>query len=302
MRSLWVGEPPWLVWVRPACGGAPGACQGGHCSLVCWREPPAGGTCSPRGEPKSRLICVACHPGHCRGLCLKIIFVLAPGFLRTIFSQCLCCDYQAVSSMDAKSSITSGDESESNVSSLGQRLQVGMIVPTDSEEEQQGARTNGDHLKSLPRSLRWRIQLGILHDPIASTNFAKNAKESICNLNSILSHNEDEISRQAERFKNLVEKYTEETSEVDNEHPDLSPSMPSDKFEFDSTSNSAEVDPLTAMVMEKEAQETRKAELYLKYRKERARMKRGLATEARVIESESDEVDRASVSGYNVYC
>ena len=237
-----------------------------------------------------------------RGQCLKIIFVLAPGFLRTIFSQCLCCDYQAVSSMDAKSSITSGDESESNVSSLGQRSQVGMIVPTDSDEEQQGARTNGDHLKSLPRSLRWRIQLGILHDPIASTNFAKNAKESICNLNSILSHNEDEISRQAERFKNLVEKYTEETSEVDNEHPDLSPSMPSDKFEFDSTSNSAEVDPLTAMVMEKEAQETRKAELYLKYRKERARMKRGLATEARVIESESDEVDRATVSGYNVYC
>ena len=51
------------------------------------------------------------------------------------------------------------------------------------------------------------------------------------------------------------------------------------------------------MVMEQEAQETRKAELYLKYRKERARMKRGLSVEARVIEGEADEgVDRASVS------
>ena len=62
-------------------------------------------------------------------------------------------------------------------------------------------------------------------------------------------------------------------------------------------SNAApEIDPLTAMVMEQEAIETRKAELLLKYKKERARRKRGLTTEGRQVVGESDGVDEASVS------
>ena len=39
----------------------------------------------------------------------------------------------------------------SNSGSYGQ-------MDTVSEEEQQGARIYGDHLLSLPRSVRWRIQ------------------------------------------------------------------------------------------------------------------------------------------------
>jgi hypothetical protein len=51
------------------------------------------------------------------------------------------------------------------------------------------------------------------------------------------------------------------------------------------------------MVLEQKAQETRKAELLLKYKKERARRKRGLTTEGRYTGSdESDGIDRASVS------
>jgi len=206
--------------------------------------------------------------------------------------------------MDAKSSTTNSDyDSSSNVGSFAPPSQVGMIVPTVSEEEQQGVRTNGDHLASLPRSVRWRIQLGLLQDPSAEdtvANTIKNGDEKhICNLETVLAYNHDVIFKQAERFKGLVEKYIEETTEVDNEQPSLSPSSSSENnaaqpAESD-PSTAAEIDPLTAMVMEKEAQEKRKSELYLKYRKERARRKRGLTTEDRVTENESDEVDRASL-------
>ena len=207
--------------------------------------------------------------------------------------------------MDAKSSSTTTNDSFSNVDSFGAPSQVGMIVPTISEDEQQGVRINGEHLVSLPRSVRWRIQLGLLQDPsaeatVANININGNEKR-VCNLETVSDHNHDIIFRQSERFKGLVEKHLEETTEENNEQPNLSPSLSSENNGFDGANNSAnpaEVDPLTAMVMEKEAQETRKAELYLKYRKERARRKRGLTTEARVIESESDEVDRASVSRF----
>jgi hypothetical protein len=203
-----------------------------------------------------------------------------------------------ISNMDAKSNSTNSDYDSG---SFGRASQVGMIVPTVSEEEQQGMRTNGNHLQSLPRSVRWRIQLGLLEDPSAETTFATTDKEGndklICNLETVTDHNHDIIVKQAERFTGLVEKYVEEKTEVGNERPSASLSSESNGFDSANTnSNPVEIDPLTAMVIEKEAQETRKAELYLKYRKERARMKRGLTMEARVIESESDEVDRASVS------
>lgn len=184
-----------------------------------------------------------------------------------------------------------GYDSSSNASSFGPSSRVGMIVPTVSEEEQQGIRTNGEHLESLPRSIRWRIQLGLLQDPVAHAN-----QSGVCNVESVLEVNRDTITKQQERFKNLEDKYVEETTE------DGKQDQASESTGFDSTNDPpkpAEIDPLTAMVMEKEAQETRKAELYLKYRKEKAMMKRGLKTEARVIESESDTVDRASVSNFD---
>jgi hypothetical protein len=113
-------------------------------------------------------------------------------------------------------------------------------------------------------------------------------------LMAIQQHNAAAIQRHQQRFQQLVEKYVDVIEEDDGEEtmddPDKVPkqSIPTSKI--------FEMDPLTAMLMEQKAEETRKAELMLKYKKERARLKRGLATEGRYIGSESDGVDQASVS------
>jgi hypothetical protein len=112
----------------------------------------------------------------------------------------------------------------------------------------------------------------------------------------VLKWNEDTIAQHNARFKELMEKYVE--VEEEDEH---------DKHvseEEVKETPAPEIDPLTAMVMEQEARETRKAELYLKYRKERARRKRGLTSETgNSTGEENDGIDRASVSTsleYNV--
>jgi hypothetical protein len=148
----------------------------------------------------------------------------------------------------------------------------------------------------LPRSVRWRLQLGILSEP------PPDGQDQDLSLDVLFQHNKSIVSDLGEKFKELVTKHVEEDEDGGNNNND------DDGTEADNNSgksnggneggnaHATEIDPLTAMVMEEQARETRKAELYLKYRKERARRKRGLTTEARIIESESDEVDRASVS------
>ena len=106
-------------------------------------------------------------------------------------------------------------------------------------------------------------------------------------LELIYQTNKGAIQKQNGRFQSLMEKYVED--EVEEE------AAPEDTVQKED-SKAPEVDPLTAMVMEQEAIETRKAELLLKYKKERARRKRGLTTEGRHIGDESDGIDRASVS------
>jgi hypothetical protein len=103
-------------------------------------------------------------------------------------------------------------------------------------------------------------------------------------LEYVFKWNEELISQQKARFNELMEKYVEEEEEEGSPEQE------------EADNKAAEVDPLTAMVMEQEARETRKAELLLKYRKERARRKRGLTVEAGTSGGESDGIDRASVS------
>jgi hypothetical protein len=151
-------------------------------------------------------------------------------------------------------------------------------INPSSEDGFLGAKVSHGDISGLPRSVRWRIQLGLLKEPYSN-----------CKLSEVTAYNREIIAQQDERFKGLVEKHVEEDQdegEVQKEGQDVDKDM---------AGGVPEVDPLTAMVMEQEAIETRKAELYLKYRKEKARRKRGLTTEARIIESESEEVDRASV-------
>ncbi|MGK3749721.1 MAG: hypothetical protein ACI8RD_002017 [Bacillariaceae sp.] len=182
--------------------------------------------------------------------------------------------------------------SEYTGSNIGPPSHVGMIVPTISEDEEQGKRILGEYLSNLPRSVRWRIQLGLLIDPTTTTSADCSSSTT---LETILECNRETLIECNRIFKELVEKHVEEAEEV----------VESNGQESSSTSTTTknpevDIDPLTAIVMEEEARETKKAELYLKYRKERARRKRGLTTEARIIDSESDEVDRASVS-YNLF-
>jgi hypothetical protein len=107
-------------------------------------------------------------------------------------------------------------------------------------------------------------------------------------------HNAIAIQQHQQRYQQLVEKYIEEEGGGEDEEDVGTETMARDQTP---TKTILEMDPLTAMVLEQKAQETRKAELLLKYKKERARRKRGLTTEGRYTGSdESDGIDRASVS------
>jgi hypothetical protein len=137
-------------------------------------------------------------------------------------------------------------------------------------------------LSGLPRSVRWRIQLGLFVDPSTEDPTATT------NLESCLQWNSETVLQQNTRFRELMEKYIEEEEEVVKEEV---------KQEAAAAAAAPDIDPLTAMVMEQEERESRKAELYLKYRKEKARRKRGLLVDGGYNGNpENDGIDRASVS------
>lgn len=106
-------------------------------------------------------------------------------------------------------------------------------------------------------------------------------------LETVLEANGEQILKQNDRYQDLVSRYMD--VEVEEEQVN-------EQDQGQHAQSAAEIDPLTAMVMEKEAHESRKAELYLKYRKEKARRNRGLATEARVVQEDTDGVDQAALS------
>lgn len=143
-------------------------------------------------------------------------------------------------------------------------------------------------LAELPRSVRWRIQLGSLIEPQTVDDDSLSATP----LETVFKFNERIIQEQNARFQEFVRKYVEvEVEERDEEGQESE--------ENNQNSAAAEIDPLTAMVMEQEARESKKAELMLKYRKEKARRKRGLApSEVNKNVGDTDEhdgIDRASL-------
>lgn len=137
----------------------------------------------------------------------------------------------------------------------------------------------------VPRSVRWRIHLGV-YRPLNASECNECSNKEI--LEIVYRTNKDIILQQRDRFQKLTEKYLEEEEGVEETEEETGPT--------EEEPQAPEVDPLTAMVMEQEAIETRKAELLRKYKKERARRKRGLTTEGRQIGDESDGIDGASVS------
>jgi hypothetical protein len=136
----------------------------------------------------------------------------------------------------------------------------------------------------FPRSVTWRIQLGLL-------------KGGGSSLEEIYQQNKEIIAQQHKRFQELVEKHVEMEDEEEEQHVNDAQQGIVQKKQEETVVD--DMDPLTAMVQETEQRETRKKELYLKYRKERARRKRGLNVEAQAQGEESDGIDRASVRSMN---
>jgi hypothetical protein len=135
-------------------------------------------------------------------------------------------------------------------------------------------------LSGLPRSVRWRIQLGLFVDPSTEDPTATT------NLEFCFQWNSETVSQQNARFRELMEKYIEEEEEVKEAEQEAT-----------AAHTALDIDPLTAIVREQEERESRKAELYLKYRKEKARRKRGLVIDGGYDgNGENDGIDRASVS------
>lgn len=132
----------------------------------------------------------------------------------------------------------------------------------------------------LPRSIRWRLQLGLLALP----NNDDESNENVCSTNELYEYNSSLLHDQRTRYHDLVEKYevhavsTDQGGRVD-ETPAAS------VFPDINETTAAALDPLTAIVREQEAQAKKRQELELKYRKERARRNRGMAYQGENSES-----------------
>ena len=160
---------------------------------------------------------------------------------------------------------------------------------------------------ALPRSIRWRLQLGVWMLPSPQREQLQlqdsDEIEPEWTLPEILERNQDLIDVQRGNYDLLVQMLQEvmeqndeqereqEHEQIDPESEDENPSNPSTPTTVSlNTTLPILVDPLTALVKERDAQEQRLYDLDLKYRKRRARRKRGL------LPTETDRGDTYSVS------
>ena len=163
---------------------------------------------------------------------------------------------------------------------------------------------------SLPRSIRWRLQLGVWMLPNDRHGEEVHDDETRWTMVDILERNKDLIEVQRGNYDLLFE-MLQEIMEQNDEEEQLSDSesekhlvglngeLPGSSPEPSGSTSSVEIpestltstlDPLSIFVKEKDAQEQRLHDLDLKYRKRRARRNRGLQI------SETDRGDTYSVS------
>lgn len=131
----------------------------------------------------------------------------------------------------------------------------------------------------LPRSIRWRIQLGLLQVP----EDLDGADPAL--LNSLTELNRTRVEEQRAHYDALLEKHFASIRPIEEEEEESLP----EAQEEPTVEEEDLLDPLTAMVMEQEAREKRRKELDLKYRKERARRNRGMSVEAEDDDKWKDE-------------
>ncbi|CAB9527224.1 TBC1 domain family member 5 [Seminavis robusta] len=160
------------------------------------------------------------------------------------------------------------------------------------------------NFSKLPRSVTWRLLLGLIKSPRQNT--------TVLELEDVIQFNNQLLQEEVSNYARLKELYTPHLSEMD------APSAPAvistsngDPIETPEAdkplpiapdSSSDFFDPLTAMMMEQQAQEVRRQELDLAYRKEKARRNRGLSDPgSKVVEDYVDadgekKLDREALS------
>jgi len=176
---------------------------------------------------------------------------------------------------------------------------------------------DGIHLGGLPRSVLWRIRLGLLQAP--PNNSVPVSLDQVVIANQSLLQDELAHYQQlqamyqphctaAKNNGNTNEPPKEPPKEQQEEDADVTETSldrQEDATPLDNSSNhqqqtpaagtdnplvaTAMDDPLTAMFMEQESQEKRRQELDLQYRKEKARRKRGITAAEKVVIADCDD-------------
>jgi hypothetical protein len=147
-------------------------------------------------------------------------------------------------------------------------------------------------VNALPRSVTWRLRLGLLKAPSTTTRPT---------LEDLLRHNAELLEQEQSQYQKLQETYQNHLGQIDNNNNEVEEKEEEEEDAEEVVANTANVppdidplssmDPLTAMLQEQQAQENRRQELDLRYRREKARRKRGLATDAKVVVADCDTED-----------
>jgi hypothetical protein len=165
----------------------------------------------------------------------------------------------------------------------------------------------------LPRSVTWRLLLGLLRSPTGTSSSMD------VSLDQVLDCNDELLQEEVSHYEQLQalyqphlkqeqsQQYQGEAvavlSDHDSQGQDATATttnislLPQDPL----NASAAAFDPLTAMMMEQQAQESRRQELDLRYRKEKARRNRGLSEPGSkaVVEDDGDaeakKLDRETV-------
>ena len=144
--------------------------------------------------------------------------------------------------------------------------------------------SSSEPIIQLPRSIVWRLRLGLLQSAASAADASTTATAT---LNDVIRANrqtlQDEQTEYEQwqtsyqhHFSSVGEKSTEKdisTEEGLGVTEDAAVTAPAI---VTATASEQDEDPLTAMLQEQEAQEGRRRALDLKYRKEKARQKRGI--------------------------
>jgi hypothetical protein len=211
---------------------------------------------------------------------------------------------------------------------LSPSLQPAQLTTIHPEINEIKSATSGSKsgIKSLPRSIRWRLQLGVwkyplldethnddVNNPTMASSSSTSTRQTTL-IQNIWEHNRDLVEIQRSNYNLLVEMLQEvmnqdKHSDEDNPitHKDKTNHLHECISKSDDHNQSKvsveDIDPLTAMAKERDAQEQRLHELDIQYRKRRARRRLGVTPDDKDrgdIYSVSELLKPSKISFYNI--